>query len=101
MRFQTGIGTASEPHRTAVLFGFGTAGTAGIAKKAGIGTTGTAGTAGIAGIGTAVTAKTAGIRTAGTASEKSWNCPCFVASSLGCYIQANAISIKLFKTIQN
>ena len=46
MRFQTGIGTASEPHRTAVPLGIGTAGTAGIAKIAGIKTTGTAGIAG-------------------------------------------------------
>ena len=51
MRFQSGIVTALEPQRTAVLFGTGTArtsGTAGIAKTAGIGTTGTAKTAGIA-----------------------------------------------------
>ena len=54
--FHSGIGIISEPHRTAGLFGFGTAGTAGIAKIAGIGTAGTTGIA-----------KTAGIRTAKTA----------------------------------
>ena len=54
MQFQTGIGTASELHRTTVLFGTGTAGTAGTTKTAGIGTTGID----------------------GTAIEKSWNRPC-------------------------
>ena len=62
MQFQTGIGTASEPHRTLVLFGTGNAGTAGITKKAGIGTAGTAKT-----VGTLRIAETAGIGTAGTA----------------------------------
>ena len=42
MRFQTGIRTGSELHRTAVLFRIGTAGTTGIAKTAGIRTPGTA-----------------------------------------------------------
>ena len=35
MKFQTGIRTASELHRTAVLFGTGTTETAGIVKTAG------------------------------------------------------------------
>ena len=52
MRFQTGIGTTSERHRTEVLLGTGTENPA---KTAGIRTAGTAKTAGIG---------TAGIRTA-------------------------------------
>ena len=76
MQFQTGIGTASELHRTAVLFGTGTAG---IAKTAGIRTTSEPHrTAVLFGTGTAGIAKTAGVGTAGTAIEKSWNRPCLL-----------------------
>ena len=80
---QTGIGIASELHRTAVLLGIGTAGirtvgarTAGIAKITGIGTAKTAGI-GTAGIGNTEIG-TARIGTTGTAIEKSWNRQCLI-----------------------
>ena len=56
MRFQTGIGTTSEPHGIAKIAGIGTAetagtaGTAGTTKLFGTGTAGTTGTAGINGL---------------------------------------------------
>ena len=69
MRFQTGIGTASEPHRTTVLLGI---------RTAGIGT-----------------AKTAGIGTAGTAIEKSRNRPCLLSNTYQGWIK----NVRLFWSI--